>query len=71
MREARVNLAPLRFGAGVKGKISHAMMSGLPTVTTSIGAEGMDLVNEVHALIDDSPKGFAASIGRLLVDDLL
>lgn len=37
----RINLAPLRFGAGVKGKITDGWWSGLPCVTTPIGAEGM------------------------------
>ncbi|SDE24422.1 Glycosyltransferase involved in cell wall bisynthesis [Pricia antarctica] len=41
LREAKVSLAPLRFGAGIKGKLTDAMRAGTPTVTTSIGAEGM------------------------------
>ena len=41
MSNARVCLAPLRFGAGLKGKILDAMIYGTPSVTTSIGAEGM------------------------------
>ncbi len=41
MSEARICLAPLRFGAGVKGKIVDAMLCGTPTVTTPIGAEAM------------------------------
>lgn len=41
MQHHRVNLAPLRFGAGIKGKITTAWYNGLPTVTTDIGAEGM------------------------------
>lgn len=41
MRRARVCLAPLRFGAGIKGKIADALLCGTPTVTTPIGAEGM------------------------------
>ncbi|NDG85749.1 MAG: glycosyltransferase, partial [Proteobacteria bacterium] len=39
--KARVNLAPLRFGAGVKGKILEGFRYGLPVVTTSVGAEGL------------------------------
>ncbi|MFI2743385.1 glycosyltransferase family 4 protein [Zhouia sp. PK063] len=41
MQQAKVCLAPLRFGAGLKGKLMEAMGNGTPTVTTTIGAEGM------------------------------
>lgn len=41
MQSARVNLAPLRFGAGLKGKLADAMVCGTPSVTTCIGAEGL------------------------------
>lgn len=41
MRQARVCLAPLRFGAGIKGKLMDAMRSGTPSVTTSVGCESM------------------------------
>jgi len=46
MKNARVCLAPLRFGAGLKGKLITAMQNGTPNVTTSIGAEGMIENNE-------------------------
>lgn len=41
MQQSRVCLAPINFGAGIKGKFTDAMLNGLPSVTTSIGAEGM------------------------------
>ncbi len=41
MKNARVCLAPLRFGAGIKGKLAEAMLCGTPSVTTAIGAEGL------------------------------
>lgn len=41
MENSRVNLAPLRFGAGIKGKLLLGMQTGTPSVTTPIGAEGM------------------------------
>ncbi|QXP68788.1 glycosyltransferase [Polaribacter sp. AHE13PA] len=41
VRNARLVLAPLRFGAGIKGKLTEAMICGTPSVTTEIGAEGM------------------------------
>ncbi len=62
---ARVFVAPLRFGAGVKGKIGESLSYGLPVVTTSIGAEGFGLTNGESVLIADDPKGFAASVLRL------
>jgi GT2 family glycosyltransferase/glycosyltransferase involved in cell wall biosynthesis/SAM-dependent methyltransferase len=49
---ARVFLAPLRYGAGVKGKIGQALASGVPVVTTSVGAEGM--VGS-HLVVADDP----------------
>ena len=41
VKSARVVLAPLRFGAGIKGKLTEAMICGTPSITTLIGAEGM------------------------------
>jgi hypothetical protein len=41
LKNSRILLAPLRFGAGIKGKLSNAMLCGTPSVTTTIGAEGM------------------------------
>ena len=59
MQKARVCLAPLRFGAGLKGKLLDAMLNGTPGVTTSIGAEGMygDLLTP--GVIADTPESFA------------
>ena len=42
LKNSRILLAPLRFGAGIKGKLSNAMLCGTPSVTTSIGSEGMN-----------------------------
>ncbi|MEM5772526.1 MAG: glycosyltransferase family 4 protein, partial [Candidatus Aenigmatarchaeota archaeon] len=55
----RVFVAPLRFGAGMKGKVGQSMSYGLPVVTTSIGAEGLKLNNFKNALITDNAKEFA------------
>ena len=65
---ARVFVAPLRFGAGIKGKIIEAMAYGLPVVTTSVGAEAIGLVNGINALIADDAEGFAHAIMRLSTD---
>jgi hypothetical protein len=59
MQKARVCLAPLRFGAGLKGKLLDAMLYGTPGVTTSIGAEGMYGDLPMPGVIADTPEGFA------------
>jgi GT2 family glycosyltransferase/glycosyltransferase involved in cell wall biosynthesis len=62
---ARVSIAPIRYGAGVKGKIGEALGRGLPVVTTSIGAEGMGLQPGEHVLVADDPRDFATAVLRL------
>jgi O-antigen biosynthesis protein len=68
---ARVFIAPLRYGAGSKGKVGQSLAHGLPVVTTSIGAEGMNLLDGEHALIADDPEMIARQVVRLLRDDVL
>jgi glycosyltransferase involved in cell wall biosynthesis len=53
MQQARVCLAPLRFGAGIKGKLAEAMFCGTPNVTTNIGIEGMAMGIEWSGLTTD------------------
>ena len=65
---SRVFVAPLRDGAGMKGKIGHSLSCGLPVVTTTIGAEGLDLVDGTHALIADRPDDFARAVVRAYSD---
>jgi glycosyltransferase involved in cell wall biosynthesis len=71
VERSRVSLVPLRHGAGTKRKIVQAALSGTPSVSTSIGIEGLDLQDGVHALVADDPVAFAAGIERLLTDDAL
>lgn len=68
LRQCRVGIAPLRYGAGMKGKIGEYMGCGLPCVTTSTGAEGMGLTNGQDALIADSPADFAECVVKLYSD---
>jgi GT2 family glycosyltransferase/SAM-dependent methyltransferase len=65
---ARVFVAPLRYGAGVKGKLYTAMAFGTPIVTTTIGAEGIGLIPEQQALLADTPQAIAAAIIRVFSD---
>jgi glycosyltransferase involved in cell wall biosynthesis len=64
----RVFVAPLRYGAGMKGKIGQSIAYGLPVVTTTIGAEGMGLVDGQHMLLADTPEAFADAVIRLYFD---
>lgn len=66
--KSRISVAPLRYGAGMKGKVVEAMAHGLPVVTTSIGAEGMRLNNMENVIISDNPKEFAAELINLYTD---
>jgi glycosyltransferase involved in cell wall biosynthesis len=59
VEHAKVLLAPLRFGAGIKGKLTEAMQCGTPSVTTSIGAEGMHGTLDWNGYISDDPAAFA------------
>jgi GT2 family glycosyltransferase len=65
---ARVFVAPVRFGAGVKGKIGEALAYAVPVVTTGIGAEGMSLRDGEEALIADTAEEFARAVVRLYQD---
>jgi glycosyltransferase involved in cell wall biosynthesis len=65
---ARLSVAPLRYGAGVKGKVGESMAHGLPVVTSRLGAEGMGLEHEYDALVADGAPAFAAEILRAYHD---
>ena len=67
-RRARVAAVPLRHGAGVKLKVVEALQQGLPLVTTPVGAQGCDGLEQVIT-IADSPAPFAAALTALLTDD--
>ena len=65
MKNARINLAPLRFGAGIKGKLADGMLCGTPSVTTNIGAEGMSAGLPWGGAIANNPEEFAAAAVQL------
>ncbi len=68
---ARVSIAPLRFGAGIKGKINEAMKFGIPVVATACAVEGMHLVPDADVLVSDDPQAFAQAIVRAYTDAAL
>ena len=68
---SRVSVAPLRFGAGVKGKITGAMAHGLPSVGTTVAVEGAPFVAGEDLLVGDTPAAFAEAVVELLTDDAL
>lgn len=67
----RIFVAPLRFGAGMRGKLCESMAYGLPVVTSSVGCEGIGLVPGTHALVADTPQDYAAEVARLYDDPVL
>jgi GT2 family glycosyltransferase len=69
--QVRLSIAPLRYGAGVKGKINSSMAYGVPVIASPIAAEGMGLQHGVDVLIADSPEGFAEAIVRAYDDEQL
>lgn len=69
--KARVVLAPLRFGAGAKGKLIEAMQCGTPSITTTIGAESMNGDLAWNGLIADDPKAIAKAAVDLYQDENL
>lgn len=71
LQKARVAVVPLRYGAGMKGKVGESLSHGLPVVSTSIGAEGMGLTHGENILIADTPGEFARQIGDLYLNQTL
>lgn len=70
-QQCRVFVAPLRHGAGMKGKVGHSLGLGLPVVTTPIGAEGIGLIDGENAMICPDARSFAAAVLRLYMDERL
>ena len=68
---ARISISPLRYGAGVKGKVNLAMSYGLPVVATPSSIEGMHLVPGDDVLVAESADAFADAIVRLYGDPVL
>ena len=68
---SKIFVAPLRYGAGMKGKIGQSLSYGLPIITSNIGAEGMSLTPDTHFLLADKAEEFAAKILMLYNNEQL
>ena len=62
LEQCRVAVAPLRYGAGLKGKVGESMAAGLPVVCTTIAVEGMPVLDGRDVLIADKPADFATKV---------
>ena len=71
MDGSRIAIAPLRYGAGVKGKVNLSMAHGQPVVATSCAVEGMHLRDGEDVLVADDPQAFADAVVRLHEDEAL
>ena len=68
---AKLSVAPLRFGAGVKGKINQSMGFGVPVVATTLAIEGMPLINRRDILVADEAEDFAHALIELYESEAL
>tara|TARA_R110000868_G_scaffold89459_1_gene248985 strand:- start:4043 stop:5278 length:1236 start_codon:yes stop_codon:yes gene_type:complete len=71
MSKAKVCLAPIRFGAGLKGKLVDAMQNGTPCAMTSLAAEGIFGDLQVNGFVEDNPELFAKKAVKLFLDENL
>jgi glycosyltransferase involved in cell wall biosynthesis len=65
----KLSVAPLRFGAGVKGKINQSMGLGVPVVATSLAVEGMSLQAGKDIMVADTPAAFAEAIIKVYLSE--
>lgn len=67
----RLTVAPLRYGAGVKGKVTQSLAWGVPAVATPIAAEGLGLVDGEHLMVAEDPYSFAKKVVEVYTDEKL
>jgi glycosyltransferase involved in cell wall biosynthesis len=67
----RISVAPLRYGAGVKGKVNQAMAHGQPVVATPAAVEGIHATNGEDVLVAEDERSFADAVIRLYEDEAL
>ena len=71
LERARLSVVPLLYGAGTKTKLIQSLMVGTPSVSTSIGIEGLNLEHNLHVSVAEDATSFASSITRLIGDEEL
>ncbi len=71
IKKAKVILAPIRFGAGIKGKLLEAMQCGTPSITTSIGSEAMAGALNWNGFVNDNPNEFVEATVKVYNDKKL
>jgi len=67
----RLSIAPLRYGAGIKGKIGTSLSHGVPCVATPLAAEGMGLTDRDNVMLGSDAEAFAAAVIELYCDEVL
>ena len=66
MAGATVFVVPMRMGGGTRLKLLEAMAAGLPIVSTTMGAEGVDVTDHEHLLLADGPEAYAEAVSKLI-----
>jgi O-antigen biosynthesis protein len=69
LQRCRITVVPVLAGAGTKTKLIQALTVGTPTVSTTLGAEGLHLRDGEHVMIADNPAAFASAIDRLVAEE--
>jgi glycosyltransferase involved in cell wall biosynthesis len=68
LERADIAVVPIRYGSGTRLKILESFAHRVPVVSTTVGAEGLQVVHGVHLLLADDPEAFAAACERLLTE---
>ncbi len=68
LKKSWISIAPLRFGAGMKGKVGEAMAAGIPVVTTDFGAQGLKIISGTHLIVAKNDEDYAIQINNLILD---
>ena len=71
LHRLRCTVVPLRYGAGIKGKVLESLAHGLPCVMSEVAAEGLELPDDLAWLVVQTPADFAEKLGRVHADEAL